>query len=105
MIAIKMIEDDNTTAAAKEEEAYGCYRDNRRRQHNVSVAFMVNDDGTLLFHFDNNKATTDIEKEITFVATDRLAVAATVTIVAPRQGGILLTMIRPQSIILIVRGR
>ena len=79
MIAIKMIEDDNTTTAAKE-EAYGCYRDNKRRQHSVSVAFMVNDDSTLLFHFDNNKVTTDVGKEIIFVSTDILAVAATITI-------------------------
>ena len=79
MIAIKMIEEDNTIAAAKD-EAYGCYRDDKRRQYIVSVAFMVNNDGTLLFHFDNNKATTDVGKEITLVATDRLAVAATITI-------------------------
>ena len=35
---------------------------------------------TLLFHFDNNKVTTDVGKEIIFVSTDRLAVAATITI-------------------------
>jgi len=41
----------------------------------------VNDDGTLLFHFDYNKVTTDVGKETTLViATDRLAVAATITI-------------------------